>query len=351
MNEEANFCSQCGATVSTGAKFCSNCGYDLQNSSNKTSLDANIKVKAANIKLETTNATLEKGIKATGATLGKGIKATGAASRKGLLFSIEIIEYFLKPLNKLTKPVAILLLVVCIISIGQYLYLELYLKQDRDNLLEHLKVFIEKGQTREFESLQWDVGWSEDPASRKNIVNEAYIKSEDSLCRMSVELRIDGTRLTDFRCSFEFLYGPRNIKFDNDHNLHFMNLLRYGSNKWHADRSAYVKPAIIRNPRGILTSDYLDKALDPYYVAPDPPLSYENFMDSLISSKTVAIQLIPTIDHEYYNFKYILGDSKVHNDDRLNLAPVWIRFPLKGAKEAIAKLGKELETAPNISND
>ena len=72
MNEEVNFCSQCGAKVSLGAKFCSNCGYDLQNSSTKTSLDANIKVKAANIKLETTNATLEKGFKAVGKGFGAG---------------------------------------------------------------------------------------------------------------------------------------------------------------------------------------------------------------------------------------------------------------------------------------
>ena len=54
MNEEANFCSQCGATVTLGAKFCSNCGYDLQNSSTQTPLDKTIKV-------EVTNATVEKG--------------------------------------------------------------------------------------------------------------------------------------------------------------------------------------------------------------------------------------------------------------------------------------------------
>ena len=36
MNDEVNFCSQCGAKVSSGAKFCSTCGHDLQNSSTKT---------------------------------------------------------------------------------------------------------------------------------------------------------------------------------------------------------------------------------------------------------------------------------------------------------------------------
>jgi hypothetical protein len=67
MNDEANFCSQCEATVSPSAKFCSSCGYDLQNSSTKTSLDANIK-------LETADAILDKGIKATGTTLKRGLK-------------------------------------------------------------------------------------------------------------------------------------------------------------------------------------------------------------------------------------------------------------------------------------
>ena len=44
MNEEVNFCSQCGVTVSLSAKFCSNCGCDLQNSSTQTPLDKTIKV-------------------------------------------------------------------------------------------------------------------------------------------------------------------------------------------------------------------------------------------------------------------------------------------------------------------
>ena len=65
MNEEANFCSQCGVTVSTGAKFCSSCGHDLKNSPNKITSDKTVKV-------ELTNATVEKGFKA----IEKGVKAT-----------------------------------------------------------------------------------------------------------------------------------------------------------------------------------------------------------------------------------------------------------------------------------
>ena len=79
MNEEANFCSQCGVTVSPGAKFCSSCGHDLKNSSTKITSDKTIKV-------EVTNVTVEKGFKA----VEKGVKATPSI--------IKRVWRFLKPL-------------------------------------------------------------------------------------------------------------------------------------------------------------------------------------------------------------------------------------------------------------
>ena len=78
MNEEVNFCSQCGAKVSSEGKFCSNCGCDLQNSSTQTPLDRTIKV-------EVTNATVEKGFNA----IEKGVKATPSM--------INGVWYYLKP--------------------------------------------------------------------------------------------------------------------------------------------------------------------------------------------------------------------------------------------------------------
>ena len=63
MNEEANFCDQCGSKINSDAKFCSNCGHDLKNSSTKITLDKAIKV-------EVTNATVEKGFNA----IEKGLK-------------------------------------------------------------------------------------------------------------------------------------------------------------------------------------------------------------------------------------------------------------------------------------
>ena len=79
MNEEVNFCNQCGSKINSDAKFCSNCGHDLKNSSTKITSDKALKV-------EVTNATVEKGFKA----IGKGVKATG----KGLGMIPKIIKWY-----------------------------------------------------------------------------------------------------------------------------------------------------------------------------------------------------------------------------------------------------------------
>jgi len=82
MNEQANFCSQCGSKISSGVKFCSNCGHDLKNSSTKTASTTSDKT----IKVEVTNATVEKGFNA----IEKGVKAMPS--------TISHVWRFLKPL-------------------------------------------------------------------------------------------------------------------------------------------------------------------------------------------------------------------------------------------------------------
>ena len=79
MNEEVNFCSQCGSKINSDTKFCPNCGHDLTNSSTKTTSDKALKV-------EVTNATVEKGFNA----IEKGVKATPSM--------INGVWYYLKPL-------------------------------------------------------------------------------------------------------------------------------------------------------------------------------------------------------------------------------------------------------------
>ena len=44
MNEEVNFCDQCGSKINSDAKFCSNCGCDLKNSSTQIPLDEKVKL-------------------------------------------------------------------------------------------------------------------------------------------------------------------------------------------------------------------------------------------------------------------------------------------------------------------
>ena len=73
MNEEVNYCDQCGSKINSDAKFCSSCGHDLKNSSTKITSDKTIKVEVTNAKVEVTNVTVEKGFKA----IEKGVKATG----------------------------------------------------------------------------------------------------------------------------------------------------------------------------------------------------------------------------------------------------------------------------------
>ena len=107
MNEKVNFCSQCGAKISSGVKFCSSCGHDLKNSSTKITLDHKITLDKT-IKVEVTNVTVEKGFK----TIEKGIKATGRgikATGKGLLF-------FLPSRKKIIESIFMVLALGAVIS-------------------------------------------------------------------------------------------------------------------------------------------------------------------------------------------------------------------------------------------
>ena len=98
MNEEVNYCSQCGVKITPEAKFCSNCGHDLINSSTKTTLDKTIKVEVTNVTVEKGFKAVGKGVKTTGAIIEDGVKATGKgvkATGKGLLV---LLQAFVGPL-------------------------------------------------------------------------------------------------------------------------------------------------------------------------------------------------------------------------------------------------------------
>ena len=73
MNEEVNFCDQCGAKINSDAKFCSSCGHDLKNSSTKITSDKPIKVEVTNVTVEKGFKAVEKGFK----SIQEGFNSTG----------------------------------------------------------------------------------------------------------------------------------------------------------------------------------------------------------------------------------------------------------------------------------
>jgi hypothetical protein len=267
MNEEVNYCSQCGAKISSDAKFCSNCGCDLQNSSTKTPLDENVKVEAGTVNVE---------------------HDPSSSGMKTVNFFIFIIgAAFL----------------IAFIALG--MQEESLTESDRkDKELQDLRLKNETAQSGSIVQSGWEVFWSADPASRVKIVRSVRVRSDNGLCGMSVHRKLDDTRRTEFQCEFEIRSEYKReltIKFDTGNNLNTMRLLAENNN------TIYVEPyQAHESMENFLAGD----------VAPE--YRYGSFINGLVSANFVAINITPTN------------------------SSVWIRFPLIGAKEAIAKLGKEL---------
>ena len=122
MNEEVKYCDQCGVKISPDAKFCSSCGHDLINSSTKTTLDKTIKVEVTNATVEKVFKTVGKGVKATGAILDEGVKATGAILDEGVKATDEGIKatnrrllFYLISLGKIIERIIIISIIGAIL--------------------------------------------------------------------------------------------------------------------------------------------------------------------------------------------------------------------------------------------
>src|SRR5688572_22267466 len=63
----------------------------------------------------------------------------------------------------------------------------------------------------------WTVGYEPDPASQTLIARSARIQSNDKLCNLSVQQRIDGVRLTALSCAKFRIpsHHSLEVKFDN----------------------------------------------------------------------------------------------------------------------------------------
>ncbi len=253
---------------------------------------------------------------------------------------------------------------------------ESYLEKDRDRALQDLNLKIATAQDEPFADSEWKVLASDDPASGKKIGTATFVSSNGGLCSMSVEHRIGGERLTIFYCEFEFRNTPFpptdiSIKFSNNSNVYTMKRRAFeGTHSYFTASSVYVRPDerklnYITNPKVLekrkkedslsdaqdffkkKNQHLIDKSRETlsrlYSIDAYNAFRYDRFINSLISAKTVAIEITPTVGYEYYDFYNYATATHGDNFKHLDLAPVWIKFSLKGAKEAIAKLGKELE--------
>lgn len=277
-------CDQCGTEVNFNAKFCQNCGKELDNSIANKSINANLKI-------DLTNKTTEKIFNYVGTSLSSGVTGVKKTTNKFL----RIIWPFIK--------VAGLVGVIGFILIALY---EFYENQERER---EIKIEAQELQTKnknEAQELQIEINdakkYSEewlcysdfDPASNKEIIRTASITSEDGRCELTVQKRIDGTELTGLHClGVKFsCYIDINIKFDKDEKSTKINITKFNDSD----------------------ACYIPSNYDPYSGC----MSYEKFLNGLVSNNAVAIQ--------------------IPSDDSF-----WARFSLKGSPEAINNLGKEAE--------
>ena len=135
----------------------------------------------------------------------------------------------------------------------------------------------------------WEVWFAPDPASGEEIARSASVSSNDGLCRLIVEKRIDGSELTGLDCPKLKIreYSDIDVKFDNFDTSNTMDIKSYTNSD-----SVYI-PAYQTGAH----------------------LKYDVFLERLQTSKAVAIR-VPAQD----NF--------------------WISFVLNGSTESISLLGQ-----------
>jgi hypothetical protein len=150
----------------------------------------------------------------------------------------------------------------------------------------------------------WWVDTDPDPASGALWPRYASVLSDDGLCQLVVEERLDGDRLTSIQCPglpihfdyFGYLdyfdYDTRvGVKFDTTKTSETMEIERFND----ADDDESV---------------YIDSSQDGYGA-----LQYDDFLRRIASSRKLALEL---------DFRYV-GEH-------------WIRFSLDGSTEALTKI-------------
>ncbi len=143
------------------------------------------------------------------------------------------------------------------------------------------------------EPREWQVTTETDPASGLAVPRRALVESDDGLCTMTVEERIDRTRLTGFNCPGLDIRTRNDIdvKFDNRDRSDRMEIREFSV----GGRSAYVPS---------------------YQFGSSGRLEYDDFLNRLGSTNKVAVQ---------FDFTYA--------------GKQWVTFSLNGSREALTAIG------------
>jgi hypothetical protein len=287
MNEEVNYCDQCGAKTSPEAKFCSNCGSALDVVAS-TEFDVNDSVPAPN----------ETAAKEMGASSDR-LSSVSASWKKAR----QVILIFL----------AGGALLYSLVFIG-YALKESSLKSDFDNRIQAVNSMLKAPRPEADDNAVWEVVSEVDPTSGKILVRSAIVKNH--LCNVKVHRPLDEGQFTSIGCRFR-TSGHMRVKFDNDDTVYHMN---YFFNKFEGRRKLSMADTL-RGDEEAANS-----------------ISYDHFIRMLKTAKTVAIKMTPSVNGYWYRNE---ATQRSTRQRLVNLPPVWVRFPLTGAKEAIEQLGKQ----------
>ncbi len=142
------------------------------------------------------------------------------------------------------------------------------------------------------EGKEWEIFFEKDPATDAKVARTASIVSNDGLCYLSVQERLNGARLTGIDCWGIKLNSYENIdvKFDSDKFSTSMRLEKYSDGE-----GVYIPSFQYEYSR---------------------QLNYEDFISRIKTSKSLAIN-IPAEE------------------------PFWTAFSLKNAAETVEKLGTQ----------
>jgi hypothetical protein len=179
--------------------------------------------------------------------------------------------------------------------IGAFVYNNSYQSDQRrevakEKAKERAKRIVQAKATATSKDKSWTVYVEPDPASSIKIARTASIVSNDGLCTLSVQHRLNGSRLTGLKCpDFKISeYDDLEVKFDTMQSSYRLPLKSY------SDSSDVFIPS----------SDYSQKSG-----------FYNTFLDRMKRGKAMAIKV-----KEFQNN--------------------WVTFTLKNAKETISILGK-----------